>query len=251
MPASPTRKRHVLPPRARTVVRVLVTGVALALVVLIVGVLANLAQPQSPKPSTGITFAPGEADYRAGLEALASGDTTKAVELLGKAAAAGNTAAQAKLDRVRPSTPTAPSVVASSAFDAPASDLATFLPDAVTGFQLAEVETSALSAIVAAEPAPSGPKTVSRLVVSVYDRTSAPGARSWLADFDVAYPKDNANVTVGTRQARFGTDGAHLASVAFVRGRYGFEVVVTAVNVSPKELKSVAVQAAGSLSAAR
>jgi hypothetical protein len=57
-------------------------------------------------------------------------------------------------------------------------------------------------------------------------------------------------VKVSGVTARFGTDGAHLAAVSFVRGRFGFEVVATAVSGDPKQLKTLVIQAASALPAA-
>ena len=51
-------------------------------------------------------------------------------------------------------------------------------------------------------------------------------------------------MTVGGVPAYFGTDGTQLASIAFTRGRYAFEVVLTADGASPKTLKALAIKAA-------
>jgi len=252
MPEGRRAKRHVLPPRARVAVRIVVTGVVVGLLALVVGVVVNLMQPAPVvHEPTGATTAPGQADYLAGIDALASGDTTKATELLSKAAAAGNPTAKAKLDDVSKPASTTPSVPASDTYLAGVSDMATLLPVTVEGYAMSEVETDGPSAIVSAEPVTPGQQaSISRIAFTVYDKITASRAKTWLSRFATAYPRNVARVTVGDVSGKFGTDGAHLASVAFVRGRYTFEVVATAVRGNPKDLKSLVIQAAEAFSAA-
>jgi hypothetical protein len=245
-------KRHVLPARARRALRVLAIGGALAAVVLAVGVAASIVRSPggSPQQQGQAVAAPGGSAYEAGMAALASGDTTAAIELLGDAAAAGNPQAKAKLAELGSTAPQAPSRVASDTYGVAVADVSIFLPTQVPGYAMAEVETSAASAIVSAEPGTSGPEgVVSRIVFAVYDKRSAAGAEGWLADFPKAFGKDAAAVAVGDRTARFGTDGENLASVAFVRGRYAFEVIATTVSGDPKQLKELVRRAASSIAA--
>lgn len=245
-------KRHVLPPRARRVVRVLAIGGVLAVVVLGIGVAASISRSPGGSQQPGqVATVPGESDYRAGLAALASGDTTAAIELLGTAADAGNPAARTKLAEVEAATPKPPSVIASDTYVAAVADVSVFLPTDVPGYAMAEVETSTASAIVSAEPNTSGPEgVVSRVVFAVYDKRSAARAAGWVSDFPKAYAHDAGAVTVGDVSARFGTDGENLASVAFARGRYAFEVVATTVSGDPKTLRSLVLSAASSFAAA-
>jgi hypothetical protein len=221
----------------------------LAIVIFGVGIAMNLLQPkdvaQRPAP---VTEQPGRTDYEQGIAALASGETTKAIGLLEKAAGTGSTAARAKLDEIAKAPAKTPSVVASDTFTSKVSDIGSLLPASVPGYRMAEVETSTASAIVSAEPASSGP--ISRVAFTVSDRKSAARAASWLSGFSKAYPKSLADVNVGDVSGRFGTDGAHLAAVSFVRGRFGFEVVATAVSGDPKQLKTLVIQAASAFAAA-
>jgi hypothetical protein len=58
------------------------------------------------------------------------------------------------------------------------------------------------------------------------------------------FPHNSASVTVGGTAAYFGTDGTQFATVAFARGRYWFEVLVTANKTAPKNVRDVALRAA-------
>lgn len=247
----PTPRRHVLPPRARAAVRIAVTAVALGVVVLLLGLLSNILRPQSviQERSGASVTSPGQADYAAGLSALGSGDTTKAVQLLAKAAASGNTAAAAKLADVK-KTSAAASAVTSDTYGAPVADLAALLPASVPGYDLTDPERSAASAILACEPNDAGPKGTVRLTVfTVLDEKSATAAAAWLAAFPKAFPHDLAAVKVGTAAARFGTDDSRSAAIAFVRGRYAFEVVSTATRGTAAAIQPFVLKAAAALAA--
>lgn len=247
-----TGKRHILPPRARAVVRVLLTAAAVALLAIGIGIASNIMDSRDVVPAPVQAPAqPGSSQYRQALDALRSGDTSRAVQLLEQSAAAGNAAAKSKLSEVSRPTTATPSTVASSTFTSKVADMAQLLPASVAGYDMARVETSPASGIVAAAPAAGGPSaSISRIVFAVYDKKTASKARSWLVAFDEAYPKNASTVKVADVSAAFGTDGAHLAAVSFVRGRYGFEVVATAVGNDPKAIKALVLKAAASLSAA-
>jgi hypothetical protein len=63
-----------------------------------------------------------------------------------------------------------------------------------------------------------------------------------------SFPKDGAVVNVRGTTGYFGTDGMRFASVAFRRGRYVFEVIVTSSG-PPAGVKALAEQAAAAFPA--
>jgi hypothetical protein len=65
-----------------------------------------------------------------------------------------------------------------------------------------------------------------RFIWTVRDMGSAAKAQAFLTKTSaVLYAKDKANVTVHGAPAYFGTDGASIATVAYARGRYAFELL--------------------------
>jgi hypothetical protein len=254
MEPNDTRARLARSRRLRVALRIGVTAAALALVIVVVGALTTANRTEPTSGGVPVVAAPaGQQDYTAGLAALAGGDTTRAVALLKKAAAAGNTSARAKLDEISkgggggttPATPTP------DTYGTKVSDLATLLPTGVAGYTSQLVETSTSSAILPLQPDRTGPmNTVSLVVVTVLDKGTVPSALAYMAGFPRAYPKDQQALRVGVQSALFGTYGSHLAAVAFSRGRYAFEVVVTSSKSAPASLTDIAVKVAEALPAA-
>ena len=249
-------KRDSSPRRSRVVVRVIVSAAALALVIVVVGVVSSILQapPRSAVTVETTSTVPGQAAYEAALRALASGDTTAAAALLSEAAAAGNSAAAQTLATIASSSdssvPTA--TVKPDAYSKATTDLASFLPRALTGYDMSGVETGTVSAIVSAQPTPSGPQSTVRVVAfTVLDKKSAAAATTWVADANKAYSHDVAVVTVGAMSGRFATDGSRLAVIVFARGRYAFEIAMTALQGDPASLKSLAIKAALALPATK
>jgi hypothetical protein len=258
MDTEDTRARLARSRRMRIALRIGVTAVLLAVVIVVVGALTT-AKPSGPTPGDlpRIVAPAGQQDYNAGLAALAAGDTTQAVALLKRAAAAGNGAARAKLDEIAKAggtsttTPSPPATPTPDAYGSKVADLASLLPAGVAGYTSQLVETSTASAILPLQPDKTGPiTTVSLVVVTVFDRGTVSSAKAYVAGFPRAYPKDPQTVKVGVQSARFGTDGSHLAAVAFSRGRYAFEVVVTSSKGVPASLKDTVVKVATALPAA-
>ncbi|HEY5484687.1 MAG TPA: hypothetical protein VIK31_12930 [Propionibacteriaceae bacterium] len=231
----------------------IVTAVALGLLILVVGVVVGIVRSgQTPVPAPSPIVLSGQADYQAGLSALASGETTKAADLLAAAAAAGNTAAKAKLAELSKEPTSSVGVDAAGDYTQVVSDLGTLLPTVVPGYSLAQVETSTLSAIVSAEPFDRTVRlTVPRVELSVIDKHTVARASAWVSSLSKAFPKQSAAVAVGDTTGRFGTDGSRLAVVAFSRGRFAYEVVVTVRRGTPEAQRSVALKLAGTFAAAR
>ena len=255
-----TPNRHLVPRATRIAIRVGVTGLVLGIVVVGAGALLNRQAPVPALTGESTTSVrpvqPGEADYTAGLAALASGETTKATALITKAAAAGNTSAQSKLAEisraVEPTATPAPAPAAPDVYLKAVRDIGSLLPTSVAGYDAGVVETSTASAILSLEPTKSGPLGKARIVVlTVLDKRSAAGAKAYVAAFPKAYGKDLGSATIGSIAGRFGTDGSHLAAVTFSRGRFAFEVVVTVTRGAPRDLRSVTLQAASAFAATR
>jgi hypothetical protein len=89
------------------------------------------------------------------------------------------------------------------------------------------------------------------VVLSVLDRGTEAAARAYVDQMDRSYPANAEAVTIGTRPGRFGTDGSHLASAVFSRGRYVFEAVATASRPDPSKVRDITIAAASVFPAAR
>jgi hypothetical protein len=250
MDTADTRARLARSRRLRVALRIGVTAAALALVIVVVGALttANRSGPTPGSMPNAVTTA-GQRDYTAGLAALAAGDTTTSVALLTKAASAGHAGARAKLDEIAKDTGT--TTPTPGTYESKVADLASLLPTRVAGYTSQLIETSTVSAILPLQPDRTGPaNSVSLVAVTVLDKGTVSSAEAYVTGFPRAYPKDQQAVTVGVQTARFGTDGSHLAAIAFSRGRYAFEVVVTSSKGAPVGLKDIAAKVAAALPAA-
>jgi hypothetical protein len=249
-------RRRVLPARTRRTLWLVGTAVAAALVIAIGSAYSVLRPSQHATVSSGVAASDSDGSYRAALAALASGETTKAHELLRVAADAGNVDARSKLDELArtPSgstTPT-PAPPTANAYEGPAADVAAFLPTSVTGYTVSDAERSGSGAILSLQPTYQGPYgTVSLVVMTVLDKGSEASARAYVDQLPRAYPASGENVMVGAYPGRFGTDGSRLAAVAFSRGRFAFEVVATASRPDPTKIKSIALGVAAAFPAAR
>ncbi len=109
--------------------------------------------------------------------------------------------------------------------------------DADKSFDPVEIETS---------------RAVRRVLFSVHDRGSVENAQRFLTDVsEVVYPSEGEYLDVGVVRAYWGTDGEREATVAFVRGRYAFELVVGSVREVTPELKNLALSLAAYFEATR
>jgi hypothetical protein len=251
-------KRHVLSKRTRAVLAFVATAVALAAVIFVGGA---LSAPKPSEPSS--TPAPaqqaadeGERLYAQALSALRSGDTTAAVLLLEKAAAAGNADAKKKLDEVRSSPSGGGSGsgggVPSTDYLSPVADMRSLLPTSVAGYTLGLVETSTVDAILPLDPLDNRPsQVVSVIVLTVFDKGTAPAAKAYVDALPRGYAKDGSTVAVNGTTARFGTDGLHVAALTFSRGRFAFEVVATTARGNPADVRDTTIAVARAFPAAR
>jgi hypothetical protein len=263
-PSRPPRRLIILSSRTRRILYWVLGVLVLGGVIIGVGALAkpktnNIALP----PVTGESAA--DKLYREAITAQQSGDATRAIDLLQQAAARGSSQAMQKLEGMnvtptseisspspKPQVPSSPKPTDLSAgFSDPVADVSKLLPFAVAGYSAGTVESSTLGALLPLEPTNKGPAGVSRVVLTVIDEGSAKGAQSYVDGLSKAYAKDYRKVNVGVVSARFATDGQSLASVAFARGRFAFEAVVTVPNGNPVSVEQIAVDAAKSFPAAK
>ena len=122
--------------------------------------------------------------------------------------------------------PTQPRPIADAVLLAPVSDLASLLPQVVSGWVRGSPLAEGSDATVSFSPTSAG--QISRALYSVHDRGSVEGARAFIENTSkIAYARDGADVRIGRETGYFGTDGTRLATAAFARGRFAFEVVVT------------------------
>jgi hypothetical protein len=194
-------------------------------------------------------------DYDDALFALSKDDTATAIRLMERAVSldSGNSAARSALAQLK----RLPAVAATSTASASANpatdtgpflgtiDLFTLLPASMEGFKLGPAQVAAPDAAMTGAPTVQGTGATA-IVWAAHDRGTAQAAQSVIdGEAKGLYSQDQASVTVNGAPGYFGTDGARFATVAFRRGRYTFEVIVTATK-SPAEVKSLAEKAAAS-----
>lgn len=245
---------------------------AVAGVLLLAGVI--LAVSALSNPDTGdvssLALTPQEesADFfDQAVAALASGETTEAADLLRLALVSDpdNSAARDELNRIYVATPTPssssspdnnlpgsnppasnPTEPNTTGFDKPQADMGVLLPTTLIDYQLGERVVMAGEAQVPADPtAGASLGVVRRALFSVHDRETTAAAKEFVTSVSkVAYPKNPQTITVNGVPAYFGTDGEIFAVVAFSRGRYAFEVILSSESGAPSALLNMAVKAA-------
>ncbi len=137
-----------------------------------------------------------------------------------------------------------------SAYLVAVGDLDALLPQVISGWQRGTAEKTDVDATVPFTAAPT--TAVSRALYAVHDRGSADDAVRFIEDTSkVVYSSDGSTVPVGVVDGYFGTDGGRLATVAFARGRYAFEVVVTVSEGEPASVRDAAIALAREFGATR
>ena len=247
-------------PRAKVLLNGAVTVVALALI--IVGLWAFTSPRKTPEVPVAAKLSPAQKSaqfYREGIDALSAEQTSTAIALLEKALAAdpSNTDAKKALDGAKKpaaegdssAEPSTEEVEAS----APASEwtkklaLKSLLPTAFPGYLMGGVEQGGPSDANVSAVAVQASAPVANVLWTVHDRETASKANAFVASVSKKlYTKDTAQVRVNDVTAYFGTDGKRLATVAYVRGRYVFEVIVTAQ--APASAREFASRAAAGFS---
>lgn len=250
------RKRNLPGGKVPRVVWVALAAALLAAVVFIASALSQPATDEDRSPAgSGETL---EALLSQAARAQDSGDSTRAVSLLERALvlSPNDPRAALSLSRLKASSsqepdgqePSAESTSAlqdpDAGFELAVADLALLLPRSAQGWLLGVPESSATDIALPADPQSPGPAT--RVVFSVHDLGDSKAARAFIENTSKGvYGRDAEQVTVQGVPAYFGTDGSRFASVAYVRGRYAFEVIMTSTSgVAPSALRALALSAA-------
>lgn len=249
-------------------------ALALAAVIFIASSLGTPAK-KSSGPSAAVTPAV-EAQLLAGKAqtALANGQTDSAVDLANQALALdkSNQAAAQVIEDATPVTdedvsqqPQEPDGSAADAAPEPRDDAAyrqaveqlpSLLPASIDGWIAGQLLEQGDTAIVTFEPKPGTDayRQVVRATVTVHDMRTTSEASAFVSRVDARlYSHDKTTVKVGViPDAYFGTDGSAIATVAFARGRYSFEISVsTPSNVDPKDVRALLANVATALPAAK
>jgi hypothetical protein len=227
-----------------------------ATVVVLVAVILGLWAFTSPKKPTAptITFSPQQRSQQAlkdGNDALSKEQTGTAIELFQSAITIdpSNTAAKVALENAKsgkPSTttdtggsttttkPTTTTVAPSGVWETDL-DVAKLLPKAYPDYLIGSVDKAGSVAVVAANPSKRG-ATVTSITWTVLDQgTDAKAANFITKTSKTQYGHDASTVRVNDVDAYFGTDGRQLATVAFTRGRYVFELLIASSQAPLKE----------------
>ena len=256
----------------RRVLYVVIGAVVLATLISI-GALASGTKGNTdvaPSASGGLSES-AEQLYERGLAAERSGDATQALALMSQvlmkdSAHMGALAAKKRLTSTQapqvpdptkptPSTggTTTPGVQSDSAYESALADVGTLLPGVPAGYSAGYVGVDPQDLEVPYEPMPATSMSgrVSVAVLAVHDRGTKDAAAAFVSSHKQAFPKDSAEVSIGSLKGLFGTDGRGIAAVAFSRGRFAFEVVLTTAGAPPIELKDEVVRLAGLFPAAK
>ena len=201
--------------------------------------------------------------YERALIAEKSGDTSAAIDLAEEAvdadpandkavqllvtlksgdSAGGSTGSSAGASGSS-ATPTGTSTVAR------VKNIGTLLPAKIAQYSLDAPTIVGKDAVVSADPASGAPdgRSITRVLFSVHDRGTETADKAFVDQVNKrVYSKDRAAVTVLGAPGYFGTDGTRLAAVAFARGPYAFEIVLTTLTESPAQMRSTALKLAES-----
>lgn len=129
-------------------------------------------------------------------------------------------------------------------------DLTAMLPAVISGWQRGAPLALDDNASVTFEPAGRSP--VTRALFSVNDRGSVKAAQEYIdGPIKRVYSQDGTKVNVGAVEGYSGTDGTRIVAVAFARGRFAFEVLVTVHEGAPVDSRGVAVELANEFEATR
>lgn len=143
-----------------------------------------------------------------------------------------------------PLKPGDPNAKADAGFTSKIGDIAALLPKSFSGYDLGRAAPLG-SDVTLAGTASSSSAAASHVLWAVHDMSTQKGAAGFITKTSsVSYGQDKSTVSIDGAVAFFGTDGTRFATVAYTRGRYVFEVVVTGNDVPPASLKSFAAKAA-------
>jgi hypothetical protein len=251
-------------PSRTTLIRSGITVAVLVVAVVVGSLFAQSRRPPAPATIQLSAEQQSKADYDNAVSALSNEATDTAIALLERAVTLdpGNTAAKTKLAQLKKATPVTPPATPGAA--APpavtpvpagpdpflgAIDLTKLLPTAMDGFSLGSSQVLAPDATIAAEP-DAGGSGATNIVWAVHDRGSEKSAQQFVDGLTKGlYANSPATVNVRGVTGFFGTDGTRFAAIAFRRGRYAFEVLVTSSG-PPADAKTLAEKAAAAFPAA-
>jgi hypothetical protein len=257
--------KNIWATRRGPIISGIVTVLVLAAVIIGVAALG----PTQPKPQTKLglgTEEVGAQQYadQANL-ALASGDTTAALTLANKALKTdpNNQTALVVVREVRAkrssssnsngssggssksTSPGSPSADPDQGFTTKVSDLAGLLPGTFQNYFLGSVTTTKNETQVSGTPI-SANQEATQIIWTVHQTGSKAEATSYITKVSKAsFPNDAAWVGVDGATSYFGTDGTRFATIAYVRGIYAFEALLTSNQGKPKDLRVLAQKAAG------
>lgn len=214
------------------------------------------AKSDSPDLTSTQESVPSSSAYDAddARKLIASGETTKALEMLRLHLVMSPSDEEALAliksisnptspgGSVTPSTPTTVPVAPADdgRFSKPIADLSTLLPSAAPGYLLGSVVKDETDASVPID-SEQGDAVFSRVLVSVHDRGTPADAQKFVTSVSrVIYGLDAAEFSYRGIPVYFGTDGERSATAAFVRGHYVFEVIITSAGRNPAEMRPIA-----------
>jgi hypothetical protein len=245
-----------------------ITVAVLAVVLIVAAAISPQGSKNAPAPGSVTATQPSEQSqllYEQALQAQASGDLTRTVELAKAAVQAdpNNTQAQALVtsassshgnsnpptpdssgDGGSPSTPTT-TTPSDTRFMKYYKHLSVLAPKAFSGYSLGEPVQLKRDLSMSATPIAKA-ALASNIVWAVSDAETRAAAKRFATKTSKStFPKDGASVTVDSVPGYFGTDGTQFATVSFARGRYTFEVLASTVpGVTPLQLKALLIEAA-------
>lgn len=227
----------------------------------VIFVASSLSAPNSPPDAKPSEFTPelrAEELAQEASKAASAFETRTASDLANRALAldADNQTAKRVIDTLS-STPQTGAAEGSSSGTSTATpskylkatkDMAGFLPDMVAGWSTLDVVEQSRDALVTFEPTKAATeyRSVARVSVSVHDRGSPKAAQTFVKKVSMrVYSKNSGSADLGAVAAYTGTDGVRLATVAFARGRYAFEVIVSGhPGVKPSSVVATGVKIA-------
>ena len=123
-------------------------------------------------------------------------------------------------------------------YTAAVADVSTLLPSSISGYKLLSADHVGPDAQQLYLPSSTG-SGIRQVLVAVHDRGSKAAARRFATGLgERLYPGSVANIAGRSGVVgRFGTDRTRLAAVFFSRGRFGYEIVMTADGVAPRLLR--------------
>lgn len=243
-------------PRTRAILGAVATVVVLAVVIFALSALSDPVKKSGPQVARLDLEKKSGKLYEEALDALSSGETTRASDLLQEAVAidSSNNAAKKKLAEVQSDeeSSTTPDQNEGSGTDTssqdqflkPVANMGRLLPSTVKGHTMGYVDVTKSDATRTGTPT-SSRSPLSRVVWAVHDRKDAKGAAAFVARTSKrAFPKNGSSVTVDGVGGYFGSDGAQFATVVYTRGRYVFELIITAPAGDAASYRQSAVEAA-------